>query len=137
VKTPKLYWSDTGMAAALAGLQDREAVEAAQKSGALLETWVVNDLRAWSSQSGDAALLFWRAHDGGEVDVLVETRGAVVGVEIKAGHRIDGRDLKGLRECRAALGSRFRRGIVLYGGAEPHALEDRLFALPISTLLGE
>lgn len=137
VKTPKLYWSDTGMAAALAGLRDRAAVETAQKSGALVETWVVNDLRAWSSQRGGAALFFWRAHDGGEVDVLIEHDGAVVGVEIKAGHRIDARDLKGLRECRAALGSRFRRGIVLYGGAEPHALEDRLFALPIANLLGE
>jgi predicted AAA+ superfamily ATPase len=137
VKTPKLYWSDTGMAAALAGLRDREAVEAAQKSGAMVETWVVNDLRAWSSQSGGATLFFWRAHDGGEVDVLIEMGGVVVGVEIKAGHRVDSRDLKGLRECRAALGSRFRRGIVLYGGSEPHALEDRLFALPIAVLLGE
>ncbi|MBE3063522.1 MAG: ATP-binding protein [Spirochaetes bacterium] len=137
VKTPKRYWSDTGMAAALAGLRDREAIEAAQKSGAMVETWVVNDLRAWSSQSGGATLFFWRAHDGGEVDVLIEMGGVVVGVEIKAGHRVDARDLKGLRECRAALGSRFRRGIVLYGGAEPHALEDRLFALPLATLLGE
>jgi predicted AAA+ superfamily ATPase len=137
VKTPKLYWSDTGMAAALAGLRDREAVESAEKSGAMVETWVVNDLRAWSSQSGDTALFFWRAHDGGEVDVLIERGGAVVGVEIKAGHRVDARDLKGLRECRAALGARFRRGIVLYGGSEPHALEDRLFALPLSVLLGE
>jgi predicted AAA+ superfamily ATPase len=137
VKTPKLYWSDTGMAAALAGLRDHAAVEAAQKSGALVETWVVNDLRAWSSQSGGAALFFWRAHDGGEVDVLIERDGIVVGVEIKAGHRVDARDLKGLRECRATLGPRFRRGIVLYGGAEPHALEDRLFAFPITNLLGK
>jgi hypothetical protein len=137
VKTPKLYWSDTGMAAALAGLPDREAIEAAQKSGAMVETWVVNDLRAWSSQSGGSTLYFWRAHDGGEVDVLIELGGKVVGVEIKAGHRVDARDLKGLRECREALGSRFRRGIILYGGAEPHALEDRLFVLPLATILGE
>jgi len=80
-------------------LRDREAVEAAQKSGAMVETWVVNDLRAWSSQSGGAALFFWRARDGGEVDVLIELGGVVVGVEIKAAHRVDARDLKGLREC--------------------------------------
>jgi predicted AAA+ superfamily ATPase len=136
VKTPKLYWTDTGMATALAGWRDRLAVEMAQKSGAMMETWVINDLRAWSSQSGGAALFFWRAHEGGEVDALIERDGAVVGVEIKAGHRVDARDLKGLRECRAALGKRFRRGVVLYGGAEPYALEDRLFALPITSILG-
>ena len=71
------------------------------------------------------------------MDVLIERDGVVAGVEIKAGHRVDARDLKGLRECRAALGKRFRRGVVLYGGAEPHALEDRLFALPMASLLGE
>ncbi len=136
VKTPKLFWSDTGMAAALTGWRDRGAVEAAQKSGAMVETWVVNDLRAWCSQAGGATLSFWRTHEGGEVDVLIEQADAVVGVEIKSGHRIDARDLKGLRECRAALGTRFRRGIVLYGGAEPHAIEDRLFALPLAVLLG-
>lgn len=136
VKTPKLYWSDTGMAAALAGWRDQAAVETAQKTGALVETWVVNDLRAWSSQSVGGSLYFWRAHDGGEVDVLIEWDGAVMGVEIKAGHRVDARDLKGLRECRAALGKRFRRGLVLYGGSEPHALEDRLFVLPLASLLG-
>ncbi len=136
VKTPKLYWSDTGMACAFAGLQDRTAILNAQKSGALLETLVVNDLFAWSRQTAGAALTFWRSHAGGEADVLIERQGEVVAVEVKSGHRIDARDLKGLRECRQSLGTRFRRGIVLYGGKEPQGLEDRIIALPLSCLLG-
>ena len=136
VKTPKLYWSDTGLAAALAGLRDWETVEATQKAGALVETWVVNDLKAWSVESGRPDLFFWRSHDGGEVDVLIERDGRVTGVEIKRSSRVDARDLKGLRECRDALGSRFHHGIVLYGGTEAVGLEDRLAAVPLSVLLG-
>ena len=136
VKTPKYYWSDSGAAAALAGLTDRESVAGAQKSGALIETWVVNDLHAWRSETGDVSLSFWRTHGGGEVDVLIERQGEVVAVEIKAGHRIDARDLRGLRECRAALGKRFRRGIVLHGGGETQGLEKGIVAIPLTCLLG-
>jgi uncharacterized protein len=137
VKTPKLYWSDTGMAAALSGWTDRAAAEKAQKTGALVESWVVNDLRAWCAQSEGAALSFWRTHGGGEVDAVIERRGEVVAVEVKTGCRIDARDLAGLRDCRAALGSRFRRGIVLYGGESVQGIDDRLLAIPLSCLLGQ
>jgi predicted AAA+ superfamily ATPase len=136
VKTPKLYWSDTGAAAALSGLTDRVAVESAQKGGALIETWVVNDLRAWCGETDDATLSFWRTHGGGEVDVLIERQGEIVAVEIKAGHRIDARDLRGLRDCRAALGARFRRGIVLHGGKNAQGLDDRIVAVPLASILG-
>ena len=136
VKTPKLYWSDTGMAAALSGWTNRPTAEKAQKTGALLETWVINDLHAWCAQTEGATLSFWRTHGGGEVDALIERQGEVVAVEIKSGCRIDARDLTGLRDCRAALGPRFRRGIVLYGGAAPQGLDDRILALPLSCLLG-
>lgn len=135
VKTPKIYWSDTGMAAALAGLAGWDAIVAAGKAGMLAETWVVNDLRVWSSAKGGAELFFWRSHGGGEVDALVETNGALTGIEIKLGHRIDSRDLKGLRECQAALGKKFRNGIVLYGGHEVVGLGERLVAVPMTVLL--
>lgn len=136
VKTPKFYWSDTGMAAALSGWSDRHAVEAAQKTGALIETWVMNDLHAWRGDTGGVELSFWRSHDGAEADALIERRGRVAALEVKCGHRIDARDLKGLRACRDALGARFQLGVVLYGGREAVGLEDRIVALPLGCLLG-
>lgn len=135
VKTPKFYWTDTGMAAALAGLSDWPAVEIAQRAGALIETWVVNDLRAWSAGVGAGEMFFWRSHDGGEVDVLLERTDGVTAIEIKQGHRVDSRDLKGLRECRDALGKRFRNGIVLYGGREAMGIEDRIAAVPMGVIM--
>ena len=125
------------MACALSGWTNRAALDLAQKSGALLETLVVNDLFSWSLRTGGSTLSFWRTHAGGEADVLIEKHGVVVAVEVKAGRRVDARDLKGLRECRSALGRRFRRGIVLYGGGEVQGIEDRIVALPVSCLLGK
>ncbi len=136
IKTPKVYWGDSGSAASLAGLTSRRAVEQAQKSGPLLETWVVNDLNAWCKQKGNATLSFWHTHGGREVDALIEWQGEVVAIEVKAGHRIDKRDLRGLHECREALGSRFKRGIVLYSGNTVQGLDANTVALPVSLLLG-
>jgi hypothetical protein len=136
VKTPKLYWGDSGAAAALSGLDSRKAVEQAQKTGALLENWVINDIYSWCKKRANATLSFWRTHDGGEVDALIEWQGEVVAIEIKAGHRVDKRDLRGLKECREALSKRFKCGIVFYGGETAQGIDDRIIALPLHLLLG-
>lgn len=136
VKTPKSYWTDTGMAAGLLGWRTWQDVKNAGADGALLETWVATELRKWSSAAGRTPIYFWRTHGGNEADFIVERDGHVIAMEVKAGQRIDARDLKGLAECREALGKRFRRGIVFYGGGEVQPLGDRCIAVPLSFLRG-
>ena len=135
-KTPKTYWSDTGMAAGLLGWKTWRDVQHAGADGALLETWVASELGKWASVNTRRPFYFWRAHGGSEIDFLIEQEGRVVGIEVKTGHRVDARDLKGLAECREALGSRFLHGIVLYGGTNVLPLGNRLFAVPLSFLRG-
>lgn len=136
VKTPKTYWSDTGMAAGLLGWKTWRDVQHAGADGALLETWVAGELAKWASVHTRRPFYFWRSHGGSEVDFVIELDGGVVGVEVKAGQRVDARDLKGLVECRETLGSRFLHGIVLYGGGDVMPLGNRLFAVPLSFLRG-
>ena len=57
-------------------------------------------------------------------------------MEVKLGHRVEARDLRGINECGDAFGDRFRRGIVLYGGTEVLPLGDNLHAVPLSFLRG-
>lgn len=134
VRTPKHHWVDTAMAASLLGFTTWTDVESGQLAGPLVETWVASEFRKWNASEYIADIYFWRSHDGGEVDFLLEMEGQIIGIEVKVGHRIDRRDLWGLRDCREALGERFRRGIVLYGGDEFLALEDRIFAVPLRLL---
>lgn len=135
VKTPKNLWVDTGMVAALLGLRTWKDIEGLELAGPLVETWVGGEIVKWSTSSRHTPVFFWRAHDGGEVDFLLEVEGgAVIGIEVKTGHRIRERDLAGLLECCDLLGRRFRRGIVLYGGDQIVPMRESILAVPLRML---
>ena len=65
IKSPKLYWSDTGLAMHIAGHD--------KPTGAMLENLVLSDLLAWRDGSSHRAeLYFWRTHAGEEIDFVIE-----------------------------------------------------------------
>jgi uncharacterized protein len=85
VRTPKLYFLDTGLCAWLAGWRPPAALEGGAMAGAFLETWVVGEiLRSWWHQLRTPALYFYRDRDGREIDLVFEQDGRLWPVEIKA-----------------------------------------------------
>jgi predicted AAA+ superfamily ATPase len=78
---------------------------------------------------------FFRTQTGAEVDIVLEGRdGSVVGVEVKAGARLDKRDTRGLEFLREHLGPKFVRGIVLYTGEHVLPAGERIWAMPMDAL---
>ena len=136
VKRPKLHFGDTGLAAALLGV-DAAALQADRTLlGQLLETFVYQELR-WQASWHEALLRFFhfRDRDGAEVDVVIErAAGAVAGVEVKAAATVKPTDFRGLRKLAAAAGDRFACGVVLYDGEVSAQFGDRLHAVPIRRL---
>lgn len=86
VKTPKLYFLDSGLAAWLLGIQDAQALETHAARGALFETWVVAELLKQRFNAGRPSdLFFWRDHVGQEIDIVIDTADGLVPLEIKSG----------------------------------------------------
>ncbi|MFN2322237.1 MAG: ATP-binding protein [Trueperaceae bacterium] len=135
-RRPKMLVSDTGLAAALLDITHDRWANAPEARGALVETFVGLELRkqlSWSTVP--TTLHHYREHDGVEVDWLLEAGdGRVVGIEVKAGHRVGPDAVRHLAALRDALGDRFARGVVLHAGPTVLPLGDRLWALPISAL---
>jgi predicted AAA+ superfamily ATPase len=140
VKRPKLYLTDTGVAAALLG-KDPAALQlpAEPSTGPLFETFVANELckqLTWSDTS--ARLFHFRDSGGAEVDLVIETDDArVIALEVKAtsSPRID--DFTGLTLLRDRIdrsGGHFVAGIVIHTGDRRRSFGDRLMALPASDL---
>ena len=92
VKTPKLYFYDTGLAAWLCGLQDAQALSRSSLRGPLFETWAVGEfVKARSNLRLSPLLHHFRSATGLEVDLVVEAAGgALTGVEFKSGQTLAG-----------------------------------------------
>lgn len=84
VKTPKLYFLDTGLCACLTQWSSPETQEAGAMSGAIFETWVVVELLKSNWHCGKMALFYYSRNKGQrEIDLLIESDGALYPVECK------------------------------------------------------
>lgn len=136
VKTPKLHIGDTGLAAALLGVNAKDLAADRELLGQFLETFVCQELRRQSSgHEDDIRFHHFRDKDGYEVDLVLEkgTR-MIAGVEVKAAASVTSADFRGLRKLASAAGKRFVAGVVLYDGETSVSFGDALYAVPIRRL---
>ena len=123
IKSPKLYWGDTGVAVHLG--RETEPCEAH------LENIVLHDLLAWRDARLDAAEIFyWRTATGEEVDFVIEARDRLLPIEVKAIERPRLRDITHLRTFRAEYGDGARAGLLLHAGNEVEWLAPDVLAVP-------
>lgn len=122
VKSPKLYWSDVGLARHLAGIEP---------TGAHLENLVLGDLLAWRSTRSDRPqVLFWRTVSGDEVDFVVEVGDRLLPIEVKSRKRPRSSDVAGLRAFQSEYGDAVRGCLLLHDGDEVSWLADGILGAP-------
>ncbi|HXF52345.1 MAG TPA: ATP-binding protein [Dehalococcoidia bacterium] len=123
IKSPKLYWGDTGVALFLAG--------SPEPSGAHLENLVLLDLLAWrDARPEPAEICYWRTVSGQEVDFVIEVGASLLPIEVKATARPRLADTASLRAFRARHGSRARRALLLHTGDSLEWLAPDVLAAP-------
>ena len=85
VKTPKLYFMDTGLASYLCRWPNAETLESGNMDGAILETYVVSEIVKSYYNSGKPInnLYYYRDIDKKEIDLLIVTADAIYPIEIK------------------------------------------------------
>jgi predicted AAA+ superfamily ATPase len=136
VKTPKLYFVDSGLLAALNGVDAERIARDRFLLGPLLECFVYAELaKAVALAPKRTMISHYRDKDQAEVDFVLErTPGKIVGVEVKASVTVWPRDFKGLLRLREAAGESFAFGILLHDGERIAPFSDRLIAAPLSVL---
>ena len=84
VKSPKVYFTDTGLLCYLVGLQDTRHASSGPMGGAIFENLVAAELYKTIIHRGEEPhLYFWRTASGSEVDLIVETQSKLVPIEVK------------------------------------------------------
>ena len=123
IKSPKLYWGDTGVALHLSQEQEPR--------GEHLENLIAHDLVAWRDARLDLAeIYYWRTTVGDEVDFVIEAGNRLLPVEVKATTRPRRRDIAPLRTFRAEYGEQSRPGLLLHAGELVDWIAPDVLAVP-------
>ena len=84
VKTPKLYFLDTGLCAYLTQWSSPETLEAGAMSGHILETWIMSELlKSYWHNGREAPFYYYRDKDKKEIDLLIIQDGRIHPLEFK------------------------------------------------------
>jgi predicted AAA+ superfamily ATPase len=136
IKSPKVYVSDAGLAAHLCGLAPDAPIGDDPLRGALFETYAAQNLAALLEARWPAARMgFWHVQGRYEVDFIVEAGRDTLAIEIKSSGRWSDRDTAGLRAF-LDRSPRSRAAILAHNGAASVQLGQRLWAIPLATVLG-
>ncbi|MDF1615669.1 ATP-binding protein [Desulfurivibrio dismutans] len=123
IKSPKLYFLDTGLACFLLGIQSEEQLPTHPLRGALFETFVVSELLKSRFNRGKTDnLYYFRDNKGNEVDLVLDQGIAQRIVEIKAGQTINSSFFKGLHYF-TKLSGEVEKSFLVYGGKETRTQE--------------
>ena len=132
IKSPKLYFTDTGLASHLLGVTSPEQVARDPLRGCLYENLVILEiLKSRLNRRKRAELYFYRDTHGNEVDLIVREGRNLIPVEIKSAATFHPHFLGGIERFRRAVGERCASGFVLYSGKERHVVKGTRALNPI------
>ena len=140
VKTPKIHFTDTGLASHLLGV-DKEALLITQREqlGNLVENFIYTELLKHTTYSKKTTKIYHYRDADYEVDfVLEQSNTNIIGIEVKSSTNIKSSELRGLVKLAQNSGDLFKGGYIFYMGEHIVPMQKdgyKFLALPISVLL--
>lgn len=119
IKSPKLYFFDTGLLCYLLGIRSPEELFCHSARGAIFETYVVSELIKNACNAGtEPPLYFWRDSAGHEIDLIIERGENLYPIEIKSGATVASDMFAGLKWWNNLTSG--QSGALVYGGDESY-----------------
>jgi predicted AAA+ superfamily ATPase len=119
IKSPKIYFTDVGLAAFLMGIHTEEQASRDPLRGNLYENLVVADIVKGALNRGiRPGIFFFRDSNGNEVDLLIREKGVLTPIEIKSAETFSVDFIKGLERFQTLKIKKTVAGAVLYNGEQ-------------------
>lgn len=132
VKSPKIYFSDVGLAAFVLGIETADQLRRDPLRGGLYENFVILEIiKGFCNQGKRPDLFFYRDTHGNEVDLLIRRARVMIPVEIKSAATFTPDFLKGIDRFKAATDDDVAQGFVLYNGSEQYTFKNTTIMNPI------
>jgi len=124
IKTPKLYFVDTGIACSLLKIGSAEALKEHYLRGGLVESFIIGDLlKQQHNLDEQPSLYFWRDKMGNELDCIIEASSYPIPLEIKASKTVTSDFLKGLNYWKSVTDTPDAPQYLVYGGSKNHTVQ--------------
>lgn len=125
IKSPKIYFYDTGLACHLLGLRTSEEIAVHFLKGALFENYAINEyVKSTWNRGASLSSYFWRDSAGNEIDLLIEDANRLKIVEIKSAQTIRQSFFKGLNRFEKMASNFSVKKYLVYGGNESQKRSD-------------
>ena len=119
IKSPKIYFTDTGLACFLLGIHRVEQVERDPLRGGIYENLIIAEVLKKKLNHGRTPdLYFFRDSHGSEIDLVVPEGRLLHPVEIKSAMTFSPEFLKGIRSFSNSVGDRLGQALVIYNGTD-------------------
>ena len=124
IKSPKLYFTDPGLAAYLLNIENISQISRDPLRGNLIENLVILDLIKYRYNRGlDHNLYYYRDQHHNEVDIIYKTGEQLIPIEIKAAQTIAMQFFKGLKHFKGISKNRCSLGYLIYSGNSMQDIE--------------
>jgi predicted AAA+ superfamily ATPase len=124
IKSPKLYFTDPGLACRLLGIHTVEQLFLNPLRGPLFEGFIVSELvKNRLNQGYNPEIWFWRDNTGLEIDCIIERRTKLIALEIKSGKTFNEDMTNGLKRWKKTSGSSATE-FLIYAGSQKTSFKD-------------
>lgn len=129
VKSPKLYFYDTGLLCHLLGIKSMTALQKNHAYGALFENWVMTEIKKNNfNEAQNGGMYYFRDSTGNEVDLISERDGDLTAIEIKAGGKTNNNMFRGLRYWQKYQTK--SQCVLVHGGSSNQVINERTSIVP-------
>jgi len=129
VKSPKLFFYDTGLLCHLLGIKTLTALKSNSLYGSIFENWVITEIKKNNFNNGiNGGLYYFRDSLGNEVDLILENGDVPIGIEIKSSAKFSTEMLRGLKYWQKQQPK--SNSILFYSGKTQSVINDTMTVLP-------
>lgn len=134
VKSPKLYFRDTGLLHFFLGVHSASTLDTHPCRGLSWECFIIDQLISLFQQAEPGSQpYFWRTSQGHEIDLLIDLGKKKIPFEIKLHSAPTASDASGLRQCMQQLN--IKRGYLIHSGRQNYSLGSGVTALSAEEIL--
>ena len=134
LKTPKMYFIDTGLACSLLGIRKTEELELSHFRGALVENYIIMEcVKNNANQNTEQSFYYWRDNKGVEVDLIIDNGTTFLPVEIKSAQTFSKYFAKNLYKIKSYSG--IKDAVIIYNGDMEFETSDNIKVVKWSSFL--